>query len=302
VGQLDASLALRYDRYDDQSDVGGATTPQFGLTWRPTEALLWRLSAGHSFRAPDLHRMYAGISRSFSDTTLKLDPAFPVNEVDRYESISAGNIALTEEKGRFINLGLVADLTLTHNGQQLLVAADNQLLSIDLTNAEWPVSPLYQRNNPQCGLFFASLAALNDNKVAIASQFSSCSAKSPVIVYDLDRKKLFGEYMMMAPKVAAAADGSRFIMAEHGVSPVSSVIVIDSLSYQTVPTTLQAAPLSVQLSQDGSRVLLDQRQVYDGSLKPIGTLGQIDAAGYRAHLSADGKHAYVLKTNSAPPL
>jgi len=124
VGQLDASLALRYDRYDDQSDVGGATTPQFGLTWRPTEALLWRLSAGHSFRAPDLHRMYAGISRSFSDTTLKLDPAFPVNEVDRYESISAGNIALTEEKGRFINLGLVADLT------------DSTNLSVDL----WRIS------------------------------------------------------------------------------------------------------------------------------------------------------------------
>lgn len=111
VGQLDASLALRYDRYDDKSDVGGATTPQFGLTWRPTESLLWRLSAGNSFRAPDLHRMYAGISRSFTETTLKLDPAFPVAEVDRFESISAGNIALTEEKGRFINLGLVADLT-----------------------------------------------------------------------------------------------------------------------------------------------------------------------------------------------
>lgn len=195
----------------------------------------------------------------------------------------------------------VKDLALTHNGQQLLVAADNQLISIDLTNAEWPLSTLYQRSNPQCGLFFASLAALNDNKVAIASQFSSCSAKSQVIIYDLDRQKLFGEYMMMTPKVAASADGSKLIMAEHGVSPVSSVIVIDSLNYQTVPTTLQAAPQKIQLNQDGSRVLLDQRQVYDGSLQPIGTVGQVDAAGYRAHLSADGKHAYVLKTNSAQP-
>ena len=171
------------------------------------------------------------------------------------------------------HLAGVKDLALTHNGQQLLVAADNQLLSIDLTNAEWPVSTLYQRSNPQCGLFFASLAALNDNKVAIASQFSSCSAKSQVIIYDLDRQKLFGEYMMMAPKVAASADGSKLIMAEHGVSPVSSVIVIDSLNYQTVPTTLQAAPLKIQLNQDGSRVLLDQRQVYDGSLQPIGHSG-----------------------------
>jgi iron complex outermembrane receptor protein len=110
IGQLDASLALRHDRYDDRSDVGGATTPQLGLTWRPHQDILLRLSGGNSFRAPDLHRMYAGESRSFSETSLKLDPAFPLTEMDRFESISAGNIALTEEKGRFINLGLVANL------------------------------------------------------------------------------------------------------------------------------------------------------------------------------------------------
>ncbi|MDZ7867826.1 MAG: TonB-dependent receptor [Rheinheimera sp.] len=111
TGQLDASLALRYDRYDDKSDVGGATTPQLGLTWRPHSDILLRLSAGRSFRAPDLHRMYAGLSRAFAETTLKLDPNFPVGLSDSYESISAGNIALTEEKGRFVNLGLVANLT-----------------------------------------------------------------------------------------------------------------------------------------------------------------------------------------------
>lgn len=123
-GSVEASLALRYDRYDDKSDVGGATTPQLGLSWRPHEDYLLRLSTGRSFRAPDLHRMYAGISRSFSDTNVKVDPAFPVGENDRYESISAGNIALTEEKGRFVNLGLVGQLT------------DNTSLTLDV----WRIS------------------------------------------------------------------------------------------------------------------------------------------------------------------
>lgn len=126
LGQLDASLALRYDRYDDRSDVGGATTPQLGLTWRPHTDYLVRFSAGHSFRAPDLHRMYAGISRAFSETSLKLDPTFPLNETDRFESISAGNIQLTEEKGKFVNLGLVADLT-----EQTSLTLDVWRISLD---------------------------------------------------------------------------------------------------------------------------------------------------------------------------
>lgn len=111
LGSLEASVALRYDHYDDNSDVGGATTPQLGLSWRPHEDYLIRASVGKSFRAPDLHRLYAGVGRSFSSTQLKLDPNHPLDLDDSYESISAGNIALTEERGRFYNLGLVGQLT-----------------------------------------------------------------------------------------------------------------------------------------------------------------------------------------------
>ncbi len=111
VGALELSAAVRYDYYDDKSDVGGAMTPQFGLKYQPTEDLLVRFNAGRSFRAPDLHRMYAGVSRSFSETTVKVDPNHPVDLDDAFESYSAGNIGLTEEKGKFANLGVVAQLT-----------------------------------------------------------------------------------------------------------------------------------------------------------------------------------------------
>lgn len=110
-GKMDASVALRYDRYDDKSDVGGAMTPQVGITYQPHDDWLFRANAGRSFRAPDLHRMYAGISRSFGDTTIKVDPNHPIDLDDRYESISAGNLNLTEEKGKFFNIGVVGQLT-----------------------------------------------------------------------------------------------------------------------------------------------------------------------------------------------
>lgn len=111
LGKMDASIAVRYDRYDDKSDVGGALTPQAGITYQPHEDWLVRANAGRSFRAPDLHRMYAGVSRSFGTTTIKMDPNHPIDLDDRYESISAGNLNLTEEKGKFWNIGVVGQLT-----------------------------------------------------------------------------------------------------------------------------------------------------------------------------------------------
>jgi len=110
-GKMDASLALRYDKYDDKSEVGGALTPQMGISYRPNENWLVRANAGRSFRAPDLHRMYAGISRSFTSTTKHIDLNHPVDLDDRFESISAGNIDLEEEKGKFWNIGVVGQIT-----------------------------------------------------------------------------------------------------------------------------------------------------------------------------------------------
>ena len=123
-GGLDASVALRYDKYDDKSNVGGAFTPQAGLVYRPNESWLLRANLGRSFRAPDLHRMYAGVSRSFGETRRRVDINHPIDLDDSYESISAGNLDLTEEKGKFWNLGAVAELT------------DNISASLDFWNIE----------------------------------------------------------------------------------------------------------------------------------------------------------------------
>ena len=51
VQRLDLSVAVRYDKY---SDVGGTTNPKIGVTWRPSDQLLFRGSWGTSFRAPTL--------------------------------------------------------------------------------------------------------------------------------------------------------------------------------------------------------------------------------------------------------
>lgn len=111
IKSLDLSAALRYDHYLDDSDVGGATTPQVGLTYRPINEVMVRANWGKSFRAPDMHRLYAGLTRSFGSTDYP-HPTIP-DEIyeDSYDGIYSGNLNLKEEEGEFWNVGLVANIT-----------------------------------------------------------------------------------------------------------------------------------------------------------------------------------------------
>ena len=59
-------IATRYDKYDDDSsNVGGKVSSMMNIAYRPTEDVLLRASASQSFRAPDMHRVYAGSSLLF---------------------------------------------------------------------------------------------------------------------------------------------------------------------------------------------------------------------------------------------
>ncbi|MEM9529346.1 MAG: TonB-dependent receptor [Pseudomonadota bacterium] len=63
---LEASVAARYDKYDDITDVDDAFTYNVGLEYRPVDNLLVRGSFATSFRAPDMHFVFADASGFFS--------------------------------------------------------------------------------------------------------------------------------------------------------------------------------------------------------------------------------------------
>ena len=63
---LKLSLAGRYDKYDDITNVDDARTWGAGLEWRPFESLLIRGNYATSFKAPDMHFVFNAGSGSFS--------------------------------------------------------------------------------------------------------------------------------------------------------------------------------------------------------------------------------------------
>lgn len=121
---LEASVAARFDDYQDDSNVGGAPTYQLGLSWRPTDDLLVRASHGTTFRAPDLHRLFADNNQFFGSTldyyacmqenNATADQATELFNQCRTDadSISTrqntqGDLDLEEESGFSTNIGIV---------------------------------------------------------------------------------------------------------------------------------------------------------------------------------------------------
>jgi outer membrane receptor protein involved in Fe transport len=115
---LRATVAGRYDNYSDKSRVGGAGTYGIGLEYRPVDSLLLRASFNTSFRAPDMHYLFADESGFFSSARdiykcrqEAIDTGTTYNELncdyEQYAGIRAGNLDLAEEEGESLTVGFV---------------------------------------------------------------------------------------------------------------------------------------------------------------------------------------------------
>ena len=118
---LKASLAGRMDKYDDITAVDDARTWNAGLEWRPFSSLLVRGSYSTSFRAPDMHYVFAGPSGSYS--TIKdyrrclesgrVDNTCPSSDTTTTYTafgVRQGTTGLREETGKSWTAGVVWDI------------------------------------------------------------------------------------------------------------------------------------------------------------------------------------------------
>lgn len=124
---LKMSLAGRFDKYDDITNVDDAKTWAAGLEWRPFDSLLVRGNYSTSFKAPDMHFVYNEGSGSFGnalDTYRCLfTGGFPTPPAGQPSSCpgatytysvfatSKGEPTLEEETGKSFTAGVVWDIT-----------------------------------------------------------------------------------------------------------------------------------------------------------------------------------------------
>ncbi len=119
---LKMSLAGRFDKYDDVTNVDDAKTWAAGLEWRPFDSLLIRGNYSTSFKAPDMHFVYNEGSGSFGnalDTFRCLSTGGTpgastcAGAVYTYSvfATSKGEPTLEEETGKSFTAGFVWDIT-----------------------------------------------------------------------------------------------------------------------------------------------------------------------------------------------
>ena len=116
--KLDAQIAGRYDDYNDITSVNDAVSYNFGLEYRPIRQLLVRGSLATSFRAPDMHYIFADPSGFFSQVTDEFlcrrdepNVSLPdcTNSAVNISGTRSGNPTLEEENGRSYTFGFVAE-------------------------------------------------------------------------------------------------------------------------------------------------------------------------------------------------
>ncbi len=140
--QFIATLAARWDNYDDDSSTGSAVSPRLSLEYRPTDFLLVRAGWGESFRAPDMQRLFGATTRGFITLTdpfratngsgnscNPFDPSNPTDPndpnyctpltVQSVNTLTGSNINLEEEEGENWGIGIVWEAT-----EGLTVTAD----------------------------------------------------------------------------------------------------------------------------------------------------------------------------------
>ncbi|WP_281273222.1 TonB-dependent receptor domain-containing protein [Solilutibacter pythonis] len=124
TSMLLASVAGRYDKYDDITNVNDARTWGLGLEFRPFNNFLLRGNLSTSFKAPDMHYVFSERSGSFGRITdyyrcylnnISPDPTVCGGSGGRYSyqvfTTSQGQPSLREETGRSATVGFVWDIT-----------------------------------------------------------------------------------------------------------------------------------------------------------------------------------------------
>lgn len=111
IHSLDLSLAARYDTY---SDMGGHTSPGYGIIYRPEKWLILRGSRNNAFRAPGLQQLYRPVT---SSTTTVSSSANVIDHqrgdtrvaAGTYTTTIGGNLGLKPEKSTSDSIGLVLE-------------------------------------------------------------------------------------------------------------------------------------------------------------------------------------------------
>ncbi|WP_226469552.1 TonB-dependent receptor plug domain-containing protein [Luteimonas panaciterrae] len=144
LASLNLTTAGRYDHYKDDSRKEGNFTWNTGLEWRPVERLLLRAAYNTTFRAPDMHYLFATSGTGTQEDAdiancvrRDMQPSCGTQDLYyRHDIARTGNLNLESETGKSWSAGFVWDATdnLSLSADYWRMTIDNQVQDFSITD------------------------------------------------------------------------------------------------------------------------------------------------------------------------
>lgn len=194
----------------------------------------------------------------------------------------------------------IRDIALAPNGRKLIVLQKAAVNDISLTSGSFAATQRTVLTDTSCGQFLDTLSMGNAGKAFVIANLGGCSGYTPSFTYDirdysLTQNVYFDGYLYNGIS-AGAADGSKIYAGSNGLSPAPEVKIYNTLNH----TVANAPGVNVNLnavtvSGNASRVILQNTDVYNGSMSITGhlpgPLGLVLA-------SRDSSRAYVYRDDA----
>lgn len=196
-----------------------------------------------------------------------------------------------------ISVTALTDIALTPDGTTLVVLDRQHVSDVALANA--PIQLVPHATNPTtfCGQFLHQAAAAANGKVLIATDLAGCSGFSTSYLYDVDTHTLDSSVALFDATIGGSADGSRIYGGDANLSPDQQLTIYNGQTGAFHTSTITDNLVAISVSDNASRVMLDNATVYSGALVQLGSL----PLGATAAVSRSGKRAFRYAEDGAGP-
>jgi len=196
-----------------------------------------------------------------------------------------------------IAVAALADIAMAPDGRSLIVVKEGEIDEMSLSDGQYfPVERAPFPNTSAPCNFFSHFEAASNGKLVLFSAVHG-SGICPAYFYDLVTSAMVRGEGFYLPAAGVSRDGSRIYA--HGDFSSDPFMVYDALSGTTADSfTDVSAPYAFSIDGDGSRMILDDRQVYNGAFRNTGNVPY--QGPFATRISHDGSRAFIYPFTGRP--
>jgi cysteine-rich repeat protein len=189
----------------------------------------------------------------------------------------------------------LTDIAMARNGRSLIVVDRDRISETSLADGQFTLVPRVGNPDPFCGGFFDQAVPANNGLFYVIFDLAECSGFTSWYLYNMLDGSLSGHFGLYNGLAGASGDGSRIYTGSDGISPAEPIHIFDSLTGTNLDSTADFNLHAISVSDDASRVIIQDSLVYSRTLSLTGNL----RTGGVALASHDSSRAFVYVEDSS---